>query len=435
MATLDEQWMQVLKDYPVAFGIDAGFEDLGDLHNQWLQTFLYANDDYTLQAHRGSYKTTTLEVAISLMVVLYPHKNMIFLRKTEEDVKSVIKAVSKLLTSEFYQTLSVALYGVHLQVTKSSAFEIDTNLNSKAGGDSQLLGIGIGGSLTGKHADVVITDDIVNLNDRTSRADREKTKAIYMELQNIKNRGGRFINTGTPWHKDDAFGLMPNIHTFNCYETGLIDREELDELKRKMSPSLFSANYELRHISDDDLMFKNPTVDDGRLTYKIYDGFAHIDASYKGKDYTAFTILKRADDGKIYVYGDLRQEDVNEVKDTFEEKRRELRAGTIYTEYNADKGYLAKSLSEPSKTYHESMNKHIKISTFLRKEWDNIVFIAGTSREYINQIIEYNENATHDDAPDSLASLLRLTGTMVVSSGAMSEEQRLARERVKRMLR
>lgn len=56
--------------------------------------------------------------------------------------------------------------------------------------------MGIYASLTGKHADIVITDDIVNIKDRVSRAEREKTKLQYQELQNVKNRGGRFINTG-----------------------------------------------------------------------------------------------------------------------------------------------------------------------------------------------------------------------------------------------
>lgn len=53
------------------------------------------------------------------------------------------------------------------------------------------------------------------------------------------------------------------------------------------------------------------------------------------------------------------------------------------------------------------MNKYIKISTYLRENWDRIVFIKDTDKEYINQILDYTENAEHDDAPDSLASLLR----------------------------
>lgn len=410
------QWLQLLKHNPIAFGIEAGFTDLTGIHNRWLKSFLYKEGDYTLQAHRGSYKTTTLEVAIALMIVIYPTHNIIFLRKTEGDVKSVINTVNKLLHTEFYQTLSKILYGVQLELTKSSAFEISTNLNAKAGGDSQLLGIGIGGSLTGKHADIIITDDIVNLSDRTSKADREKTKSIYYELQNVKNRGGRIINTGTPWHKEDAFELMPNIERFDAYTTGLMTKAEIQDLKEDMPPSLFSANYELRHISDEDLMFKNPVIDDGSNTYKVYDGVAHIDASYTGKDYTAFTIIKRSTDGKIYVYGDLREEGVMEegIVSEFEESRELYKAGTVHMETNADKGYLAKEFKEPTSTYHESANKHIKITTYLWKNWKNIVFINETSREYINQILEYNENASHDDAPDSLASLLRETETKKV---------------------
>ena len=406
---VQEQWANVIKHNPVAFGLETGFTDLTSIHNEWLKSFLYKEDDYTLQAHRGSYKTTTLAIAIALMIVIYPQQNIIFLRKAEDDVKEIVIQVAKLLRSGFFQAMAKSIYGVPIILTKESAFEVDTNLKDSARGTSQLLGIGIGGSLTGKHADIVITDDIVNLNDRTSKKDRERTKAIYQELQNVKNRGGRIINTGTPWHKDDAFLLMPNIERFDCYTTGLIDDEEIRELKDSMTPALFSANYELRHISSDEQIFKNPVIDDGLNTYKIYDGEAHIDASYTGKDYTAFTILKRQPDGKIYVYGDLREEHVDDVLEEFEEKRQQYRAGTLHTETNADKGYLSKQVEEPVATYHESMNKGIKISTYLKKEWKNIVFIADTSRDYINQILEYTENASHDDAPDSLASLIRET--------------------------
>ena len=55
------------------------------------------------------------------------------------------------------------------------------------------------------------------------------------------------------------------------------------------------------------------------------------------------------------------------------------------------------------------MNKYIKISTYLRENWSKIIFVKDTSKEYINQILDYTENAEHDDAPDSLASLIRET--------------------------
>ena len=86
------------------------------------------------------------------------------------------------------------------------------------------------------------------------------------------------------------------------------------------------------------------------------------------------------------------------------------RAGSISCEKNADKGYLAKALKGKGfevNTYSESMNKYLKISTHLRAAWSGILWIEDTDPEYLCQILDYTENAAHDDAPDSAASLIR----------------------------
>ena len=88
-----------------------------------------------------------------------------------------------------------------------------------------------------------------------------------------------------------------------------------------------------------------------------------------------------------------------------------LNIGKIHNETNADKGYLAKELKKDglrAVTYHENMNKFIKITTYLRSEWNNVIFVDGTDEEYIKQILDYNEEAEHDDAADSLASIIRI---------------------------
>ena len=409
--TREKKWLDLVKKKPYAFGLESGFNDLTKINNEWIKLFLLSKQDITLQAHRGSYKTTCLSIAMALMLIIYPKQNIIFMRKADDDVKEIIMQVAKLLHSDIFQNLSMSLYGVPCMLIKQSAFEITTNLKATSKGGAQLLGIGLGSSMTGKHADIVITDDIININDRVSKAHRDRTKFVYQELQNIKNRGGRIINTGTPWHKDDAFKLMPNLHKYDCYSTGLIDDKEIAYIRSVMSPSLFSANYELKHIADEEQLFTAPNIDDGSNTEKIYNGVCHIDASYGGTDSTAFTILNRGKDGVIYVYGELYNKHIDDLLPQFERRREQYRAGTVYNETNADKGYLAKQIKRPVKTYNEKMNKHIKISTYLRKEWNNIVFLNNTSRDYINQILDYNENSEHDDAPDSLASLIRETET------------------------
>ena len=91
-----------------------------------------------------------------------------------------------------------------------------------------------------------------------------------------------------------------------------------------------------------------------------------------------------------------------------------LRLGRLYMETNADKGYGARAFKDAGVRvvpYPESMNKHIKIVTYLKAAWPDIVFVEGTDKAYIDQICDYTEDAEHDDAPDSLASLvMRMKG-------------------------
>lgn len=402
-AVLDLLWNE-----PYKIGHWVGFKDLTALHNEWLRSFLYADEDQTLLAHRGSYKTTDLSLFFALHIVADPNRNVLFFRKTDDDVTEVIIQTQKILKSGCMRQIVRSLYGIDLKVLKENNSEIYTNLCTSSRGVSQLVGLGIGTSVTGKHADIVVTDDIVNIKDRVSKAEREKTKTLYMELQNVRNRGGRFINTGTPWHKEDAISIMPNVRKYDCYSTGLITRDKIEELRRSMSDSLFAANYELKHIADADAMFKNPQfVKDENL---IHGGLAHIDAAYDGEDGTAYTAMKRLKDGRIIGFGKLWRRHVDDCLPEIRALHRQLQIGSVSCEKNADKGYLAKELAGMgfrAEVYSESMNKYIKISTFLRKNWGNIFWLEDTDPEYINEILDYSEFADHDDSPDSAASLLR----------------------------
>ena len=392
---------------PASFGRLVGFTKLTDLHNAWILDMLKGEGDRTLQAHRSSYKTTCVSIALALIIILLPNKRTLFLRKTDADIKEIIKQVQKILKDPHTQYFVQCIYGVNLKLTVESATEINTNLTTDIRGTSQLVGMGCGSSITGKHFDRIFTDDIVNINDRVSKAERDRTKLVYQELQNIKNRDGRIFNTGTPWCKDDCFTIMPEAEKFDCYSTGLISDEQLEVIKKSMTRSLFAANYELRHIAAEDVIFQNPQT--GADPSEVEQGDCHIDAAYGGEDFSAFTIVKKR--GNIfYVYGRLWQKNIDDCLDEIQRLRAQFNAGKIYCEDNGDKGYLAKELrnrGERAIIYHENMHKFIKITTYLKAEWENVKFVAGTDKAFIDQICDYNENADHDDAPDSLASQIR----------------------------
>ena len=215
---------------------------------------------------------------------------------------------------------------------------------------------------------------------------------------------------------------MPEAEKYDCYSTGMLTKEEIEELRRSMAPSLFAANYELVHIAAEDALFKTPPVfitqtrvkeimGDGSVPADLLrDGIAHIDAAYGGEDYTAFTCGKRIG-GKIYMYGRMWPKHVDTVLDFCLSEVRRLMCGTVWCEKNADKGYLAREIvnrGQPAAPYTEKENKYVKISTFLRKWWEDIEWLEGTDTEYINQILSYTEDAEHDDAPDSAACVCRI---------------------------
>jgi hypothetical protein len=405
------RWM---REHPAQVGRWCGFDLLTDeLHDGWMRDMISGTDDMTLLAHRGSYKTTCLSVALAIIISSDPSRNLIFMRKSEDAVKEIIQQVHKIIVSEPFRYLTAKAYGEEygpVTLRQASSTSITTDVYAAAKGAAQLLGIGTSGAITGKHADVVITDDIVTLEDRTSKAERDRIVRVYDELQNIRNRGGRIINTGTPWHPEDAISRrMPNVQRFDCYTTGLLTPEKIEELKQSMAPSLFAANYELQHIAAENALFATypGTTDNAAM---LRDGVAHIDAAYEGEDYTALTCGRRVG-GKLYLYGRIWRAHVDTVMDAILADCDRLRCAPVYCETNGDKGYLGRELKARGasvRPYPEKMNKYLKISTFLRKWWGNVVFLSGTDPAYIAQIMDYNEQAEHDDAPDSAACICRI---------------------------
>lgn len=407
MQASKSQILDLLWYDPIEIGKWVGFKDLTDLHNEWLRGFLYGTEDQTVQGHRGSYKTTTLSLFFALHIIIKPNETVLFFRKTGGDVSEVIRQTSNILKSGCVQEIIRILYNKDLILIKDSASEIHTNLVTNIKGSSQLVGLGIGTSITGKHADIVATDDIVNINDRISTAERDRTKIAYMELQNIKNRGGRFINTGTPWHKEDAFTLMPEPKKYDCYSTGLMSEAQIEKIRASMLPSLFSANYELKHIAAEDVIFSERET--GASVNFIRGAICHIDSAFYGTDYTAFTAMNFVS-GVFYIYGKCWRKNVQDCYQDMYRDYKKFSLGKCWNEKNADKGMVARDLKKIGfrmVTYDEHMNKHIKIATYLKAIWGHVIFVEGTDAEYINMIYDYTEDAEHDDCPDSAACLAR----------------------------
>ena len=62
-----EKFIEKVRAHPERVGHEIGFSDFTSLHGEWIREMVWGKGDYTLQAHRGSYKSSCLAVAVSLM--------------------------------------------------------------------------------------------------------------------------------------------------------------------------------------------------------------------------------------------------------------------------------------------------------------------------------------------------------------------------------
>lgn len=396
-----------------------GFRELTELHSKWIHNFWKAKrTPYVLQAHRGAYKTSCVQLFIALFILLKPDKNIFYVRKTDSLAREIKKGVSDILVMPEFQALSQIIYGRGFNLIKDTANEIETDLPRGLGRrPTQFQCFGLDGKITGKHCDELIVDDIVDRNDRQSSSVREHTKDIWRELHaNILKKEGCCIAIGTPWSEGDCFSIMPPADKYDCYTTGILSEEQIAQKKQDTTKALFAANYELKFVADEDAVFTDyKMLYDRDIGYNltgediIKNGICHIDAAYFGGDTTAFTILKKTSDGRYLVFGKMWDKHVQVCLGEILKLKEKYCAGSLYLETNGDKGYLAQELRQQGVrclTYHEKRNKNEKITNVLLPKWKDIYFIQDTDLNYINQVMSYSPYCEHDDCVDSLASLV-----------------------------
>ena len=140
------------------------------------------------------------------------------------------------------------------------------------------------------------------------------------------------------------------------------------------------------------------------------NGIMHLDSAFYGEDFTAWSIMNYHD-GKYYVYGRMLRKHVQDCYDKIKADYDRFLCQKLFNESNADKGMVGKELRKLGIKvilYTESMNKFMKIATYLKSIWKDVIFVDGTDSEFIDQIADFYEDAEHDDAPDTVASLARI---------------------------
>lgn len=408
--------LEVIRDRPEVLGWIIGYDKLTYLHGEWIKWIWDTKQSRGLQAHRGSYKSTAIDVVGSIRWLLFnPDERIAIIRKTFTDAAEQVGAIAKAMEMPEVRELFRFAHGEYpeFRVYRKEKLEFSFKRTNTPEGNIEPKGLDAG--LTGKHYDRIIMDDITVLKDRLSRAEREKTKEIYREIAtNIIDPGKPVSLIGTPWHKEDVWSSWHDakypMKKFSIFDCNILTAEELEAKRRTTTPSLFAANYELVHISSEEALFADPQWGDWE-TNGIEAPRAHLDAAYGGEDACALTIMARRADGFIQAVGYLYRGNVRDWFPTITSLLKQYKCRKIYTEENADKGWTTKELKGigfSTLGYQENTQKQYKIATYLYEVWPKILWDSDTHDEYLSQIQDWTPmSKDNDDAPDSAASLCR----------------------------
>jgi hypothetical protein len=262
---------------------------------------------------------------------------------------------------------------------------------------------------------MIIMEDPITPED-TSPAERQRVKKVYEELYKLTKN---IVIIGQPVHKADLYQeLRDKIPTFKMIWG---DIPELDcdlEAQRKagVSEDSIQASYFLNIIGADSLPFyKVKTVE-----YTAGQNVAYIDPAREGKDYTAISVAGRNFD-KLVVAGWAFRKAWYDCLDEFEEIFKMLNVGRICIETNGI-GEMAviqmRKLGIPAVGRNTTTNKHQRIMNIasyvndielFRQERGMPALLQG-NEIYLDQVRNYEYNAEHDDAPDSLAGVAIFMG-------------------------
>jgi hypothetical protein len=414
-----EEFLRLIWKQPHRLGWFLGYDKLKPIHSEWIRYCWDSDRPRALQAFRGGYKTTAIDVVGSIRWMLFhPNDRIAIIRKSFNAAAEVTNTIARLMFKpEVMELFRLTYDGFRPKVTRRQEGKYEWNFKTTRSPEGNLTPLGLESGITGLHFDKIVCDDIITIKDRISRAERERAKEMTREIAaNIiePDKGSAWI--GTPWHREDAWTVINqfcDILQYPLSKNNFIGKKAAEQKRLMTTPYLYAANYELKLGADESLLFSDPILG-GCWDHTAHGVQGQLDTAFDGDHYNALTIASPTrKEGKVRWYqavGFTYAGNVEDWEDKIVALYHKYHCVKLYVEKNADKGACAKRLAARGLrvvSYTESMNKDIKIGIHLYNVWRCVEWCQDTDDEYMAQVMEYKKGVEPDDAPDSAASLFR----------------------------
>ncbi len=215
-----------------------GYEDLTEFHSKLIKEIVCGKENTSYCIHRGAYTSSTVCLGIALHILTRPNKKILLMVQNRGIAQMRLETIKKILESKEIQALSYILYDKDFTVCikgKCLTVSLDGLIN-------QLVCVGADKEeLTGNHEkDLYIIDGIQSIEDAYSKKVRDKKLEIFNQVRKFDGRSLLFDHS---WCYDDLFKHIRGNYVYDCYETGLLTEDKINEIRLTLTPSMFSAQY------------------------------------------------------------------------------------------------------------------------------------------------------------------------------------------------
>jgi hypothetical protein len=424
----NDKMVRAIYNHPLILAKILGYSKLIEQHEKWLLEWRNSKGDMYIQAHRYSYKTTALIVLDTIWQFLFnPNLTIMLIRKSEDGACASLGEIIKQYQSESLQYVYSEYFDYKFKLKDFNKHELNLPNREVISKESNIRCFGMGGNMTGYHPDIVKADDTITTKDRYSRVARENTKQFVYELKNIKAIKTLFTNT--PWHVDDASVCMP---VPSKYPLGSIDIPEMntpEKLKELQSlpADLYGCNYLLRSdIAKEGALIPN-------MKFKNFTPgvtcIGYLDPGYGGACTTGLTLIQK-NNKELIVKGFAWAEHILDIKEKIKLACMNNNCIELLIERT---GVNDRVWREIVSIYHlstpidEKENKHFRITFYIKKRRDDLYFDDECQSTYLEQIRLYEEGQVPNEAPDTLAGIIRErflenNSELIISHGGNCEE-------------
>lgn len=421
---------------------EGGRPRLDPVFHRWVASKMQTNKDLLMLVPRGHMKSTWAKVKVVQLVLQKPNIRIGLFSRTSSLVEEQLNDIKVYFQNPTLRQLFPDMVPPpgkkYSGWYRCSANKLTLKRDPSWGRipqENQIEAWGAGATITGRHYDVIILDDIINELSCSTPDQIGKVRDWYSYMQSIKDPEGFELIVGTRYHFADIYGEIIKNRWFGsrAFVRKAIEDDKpiysfftkamLDKIRRRQGPYEYSCQYDNNPIPAETQIFPPPYPMFEILPADEYETYVTVDPAPTVHDYsdeTAIVVCSVNRAGILYVRSAIGyRKPPNEVAELVVSTAAKYQAKIVGVEFGLQQALdplIRMKIADYERESGKRLNitieavkipRHISkadrvnrtLGAFVR---ESKIMISDKLKDLMLQM-EFFPKGTHDDLVDALA--------------------------------